>query len=263
MTIRPLPIVAACALVALAACHPKSVAQVKDEMIKGGVHVSTSEPIDAPVTVADTLTCPDEEGALKLTGKAKDGLSCTYTSDKGQVELSRVADDGAGLAPIKASLDALLPGQAAGGTINVVSEKGPDGREKTNVDMPFLHVADDGQRSHVKILGMTIDADSKESDRKAHAIPTGPHGRELVYVLAGDGKATGGYNAVGYVARGGESGPLVVAAFKYAKGDEWNHGDDHHDHDLDALLDLNAKKGPSADKDASDSSGDEKSADDN
>ncbi len=246
MTARPLPLAAfACAALALAACHPKSVREAKDEMIHGGVHVSTSEPVDAPVTVSDTLTCPDTQGDLKLTAKAADGLSCSYKSDKGEVELSRVdgGDADAALAAIKAKLDALLPAQAKGGTITVVSEKGPDGREKTNVDMPFLHVADDGERSHVKILGMTIDSD--DHDRKStRTVSSGPHGRELVYVLAGDGKATGGYNAVGYIARGAATGPLVVGTFKYAKGDEWAHGDDeHHDHDLDALLDLNAKKG--------------------
>ena len=252
---------AACALVTLGACHPKSVAQVKDDMVKGGVHVSTTETIDAPVTVADTLTCPDAQGDLKLTGKAADGLSCTYKSEKGEVELSRVSGDDAtaALAPIKARLDALLPKQAGGGTINVVTEKGADGREKTNVDMPFLHVSDDGDRSHVKILGMTIDADSKDK-KPERAVSAGPHGRELVYVLAGDGKATGGYNAVGYVARGAATGPLVVGVFKYAKGGEWTHGDHHTDHDLDALLDLNAKKGAEA-VDASNQG--EKSGEDN
>ena len=265
MTTRTLKFAAAvCALAGLTACHPKSLAEAKDDMVKGGVHVSTSEVIDAPVTVTGKLDCPVEQGALKRTAQAADGLSCSYSSDKGLVDLSLVSagdDAQAALAPIKAKLDAMLPQQARGGTINVVSEKGPDGREKANVDMPFLHVSDDGERSHVKILGMTIDADKDDKDRKlAKTLSAGPHGRELVYVLAGDGKATGGYNAVGYVARGADTGPLVVGMFRYAKGGEWSHGDDHKDSDLDALLDLNAKKARGADGDDADK-GDAKSGD--
>ncbi len=229
---------------ALTACHPKSIHQAKADMMAGGAHISAVEPIDEPVTIVSKLDCPDEQGELKRTSQASDGHSCAYSSDRGVVELQLMTAPGgdaeATLAPIKAGIDAMLPHQASGATVAVSSEK-IGGRDVSKVDMPFIHVSDDGHRSHVRVFGINIDADN-DSNKTGDAGKTA-QGNEYVYVLAGSPPSSDGYHAVGYVARSDTGGKVVVATFKYRNGDKFfRSGHDDHDSDLNALLDLNAKK---------------------
>ncbi|MGC1302244.1 MAG: hypothetical protein WA840_07710 [Caulobacteraceae bacterium] len=235
-------------LAGVAACHPKSLSQAKSEMIGGGAHISSAETLNEPVTVATRLDCPDAQGALKRTAVAADGRSCAYRSDRGVVELALVdtpnGDAETALQPWKARTDAMLPHQASGATVAVVSEKGPDGRDVSKVDMPFIHVSDDGRRSHVKVFGITVDSKDTPSKNETGAADAGGHGREVVYILAGSPPSPEGYHAVGYIARGDGADRMVVATFKYLKEGAFNSGENHgNDRDLDALLDLNAKKG--------------------
>jgi hypothetical protein len=105
----------------------------------------------------------------------------------------------------------------------------------------------------VKVFGVNIDADGDKADittpnvgSKGASIHAGPGGAEiragdvgkntadLVFILAGDNPGPSGDRAVGYIARGPASGPLVVGEFKAKDG---HH--DHHDRDLERLIDLN------------------------
>jgi hypothetical protein len=229
----------------LTACHPKSVRQAKADLIGGGAHISAIDPIKEPVTIADKLNCPDEEGELKRTSAASDGRSCAYSSDRGVVELSLMDAPGGdatqALAPVRAGIDAMLPHQASAATVQVSSEN-VNGRDVSKVDMPFIHVSDDGRHSHVKVFGINIDADD-DAKNKTGDVSSGPRASEYVYILAGSPASAEGYHAAGYVARSDAEGKVVVATFKYRNGDNFvNHGEDH-DSDLNALMDLNAKKG--------------------
>jgi hypothetical protein len=243
------PGLTATALLALclgaAACHPKKLS----DAVSAGAHVSTSDTLKGPVAIPARLDCPEQEGQLKRASAAGDGRRCDYTMPTGVVELSLVEaanGDTAALAPFKAAVDAALPRQAHGAsaTVSVSSEKAADGRDVNRVDMPFIHVSDDGRRSHVKILGMSIDSDSDsrhhddEGSGASNTVADAPKGRESVYLLAGDPATPEGYHAVGYVARSDGQGRMVVALFRSRKG-----GADNNDHDLDALLQRNASKG--------------------
>ena len=253
----------------LAGCHPKTLAQAKRDTFGGGVHVSTVSPTRGPVAVVDRLDCPAEVGGLSRTAQAADGRSCDYASPRGEVTLSRVdapagdAGGAAALAPLRAAADALLPHQAEHATITVVSEVGTYGKKTTRVDMPFMHVEDDGGRSKVKMMGMTFNSDktsrSVTTGDKAlrttvrsddDAAPARPgSGRDLIYLLAGDPGSAQGWHAVGYLARADARGAVVAAAFRYRDGkhiDADADGVTRSDPDLRALLDLNAPVNPSA-----------------
>jgi hypothetical protein len=65
----------------------------------------------------------------------------------------------------------------------------------------------------------------------------GRNNASLVYVLAGSHRHASGYRAVGYVAKGPVTGPLVVAEFRSPVND---HRDNDGGHiDLDRLIDRN------------------------
>ena len=241
----------------LAACHPRTLADV--HIGDGGVHVATMEPMATAVTVAPRLDCPSEVGVLKRTAIAGDGTSCDYSSNKGVVHLSTVdaqTDAKGALSPLRDQLDGELPGVAANATIQVVSEKGVGGAEHTKVDMPFIHVEDDGDKSHVRLLGIDIKSDSKHrhhdkdddgdedtvtSSNTTATVTAANRGVELVYVLVSGKPSAAGYHVMGYVAKGPPKGKLVVATFRYVKGEKtWSDGD-RHDDDVDALMRLNVK----------------------
>ena len=247
---------AAATITTTAACHPRKLADI--HVGDGGVHVSTVEPMSTAVSVSARLDCPSEVGALKRTAIAADGASCDYMSDKGLVHLATVdaqTDPKGALAPLREQLDGELPGVASNATIQVVSEKGAGGTEHTKVDMPFIHVEDDGEKSHVRLLGIDIKSDSKHHKRDrdddgdevasgntvASTVPAADRGVELVYVLVSGKPSPAGYHVMGYVAKGPPKGKLVVATFRYLKGEKtWNDGD-RHDDDVDELMKLNVK----------------------
>lgn len=239
---------------AAGACHPKSLKEAGREQFGGGLHLATTEPLKRPVTVAERLDCPDREGRLSRTAAAPDGRSCSYASDEQEVQLLRLdagADGPAALlAPMRAEADALFPRQRDHASLTVVSERGPDGQMVKRVDMPFLHVRKEGGVADVKMLGLHIhkkhDRDSDDEwDEKPASSPASPTGVDYAYMLAGDSAAARGYHAAGYVARSDAEGRTVVASFKSKrfKHREEEHGDEHDDPDVQALLDLNARKG--------------------
>ncbi|CAN5156287.1 hypothetical protein BH09PSE2_BH09PSE2_08080 [soil metagenome] len=253
----PALILGLAAVAGTAACNPKPLAQANYVGGGGGgVHVATSEAMPGAVTVSDKLDCPTEVGSLTRTSAAADGGACDYKSDKGVVHLAltdNAGDAKAALAPLRSELDGELPGVAQKATIQVVTDRDATGHKSTKVDMPFIHVDESGGRSHVRLLGINIDADKDKKDKAddqddddkaaaASSTPAEQRGVELVYVLVGGRPSALGFHVVGYVAKGPPTGKLVVATFRYAKGDHFNKGD-RHDDEVDQLMKLNVKPG--------------------
>lgn len=229
----------------VAACHPKPMGAIGRD---AAIHVSTVEPTGGPVTVAQRLTCPQTADLWTRSAAAADGASCTYTSSRGELDLRLVsgpaADPAAALGPERARLDALMP-SATRAAMVVDTTVDADGRRHANVDMPFVHVREDGDHKSVKVMGLSVDRSGRDKDDgDADETPAAPgSGRKLVYVLAGASSAGGGWRAVGYQARADASGRMVVASFRLARGLR-SHGDSDDDDDgVRHLLDLNAPVG--------------------
>jgi hypothetical protein len=239
---------------AVAACHPVERPHHHGAWAMGDRGWAHHD--DAPVTVAATLNCPEAEGDLTRTGQAADGKSCEYHGDEDQdVTLSLVALSGqtpqAVLTPMETALRGLVPAHSGPSMVNV--DAGSGDRDHAKIDLPGLHIDADGNKADIKILGADIKADGDHADIKTdaggmkgatiHAGPggaeiragdVGQHSAELVFILAGDNAGPSGYRAVGYIARGPSTGPLVVGAFK----SKANHHQGH-DRDLERLIDLN------------------------
>ncbi|MGZ3376794.1 MAG: hypothetical protein ACXU8S_09370 [Phenylobacterium sp.] len=219
-----------------------------------------SEVGSSPMRAVAALDCPKVQGDLTRTSRAADGRSCDYQSVLGEtVRLKLVALDGRPanevLAPSKAELRALLP--VATPYVPAVSKDEPG--DHANIDLPFFHVHTAGDHADVRVFGVKVHSDGENANVQthlggAHTIVHASHdgaevivddvGRtnaSLVYVLASDRKATSGYRAVGYVARGPSAGPLVVGEFRAVNRGEGEHRG-HGDHnDLERLIDRNVK----------------------
>ncbi len=247
-----------------AACHPKPIGRLGRD---GAMRISTAEPTKGPLTVARRLNCPDATEDWTRESAAVDGTSCSYTGSRGRLDLTlaQVGDDASSaLASNRSALDALIP-SAQNAMLKVDTARGPDGREKANVDMPFLHVHDDGRHATVKMLGINIDGPSHHMQGGSARVSTdasdGVHvdvadgdkddddnkpavagaGTEMVYLLAGKPAGDSRFHAVGYIARADRSGRAVVATFKYFKGAH-SEDDTHDDPGVKALLDLNSSR---------------------
>jgi hypothetical protein len=248
-------------VIAAAACHPVRHPHYNAGAVFSEDHGMWSNHDDQPVTVATRLSCPDHEGDLTRITEASDGKSCAYKGDNDgrDVSLTLVGLDGKSpqdaLLPTEADLRALVPAHPAGrDMVNIdASDDGDHDHDHAKVDLPGIHINADGQKAQVKVFGFNIDADGDKADIqtpkmgvKGATIHAGPSGAEiragdvgknaadLVFILAGDNAGPSGYRAVGYVARGPAAGPLVVGEFKSREG-----GHDHHDRDLERLIDLN------------------------
>jgi len=244
-------------VVALGACHPvNGVHGHHDGSWMMGDHGWTHHD-DTPVNVPASLNCPSNEGDLTRVSMAADGKSCQYHGDEDQdVTLSLVALNGqapqAALSPMEAQLQGLVPAHSGPSPVNIEAGDADGDHNNAKIDMPGFHVDAHGDKAKVRILGMDIDADGDKADIKTdmgmkgttiHAGPggaeiragdVGQHAAELVYILAGDNAGPSGYRAVGYIARGPATGPLVVGEFKSSY-----HDHNGHEHDLERLIDLN------------------------
>jgi hypothetical protein len=216
---------------------------------------SDGPPLHAPAR----LDCPATASDLTRTAQSPDGQWCDYAGQRGEVVRLRLAPlNGqtpfAALAPTRAQLHALVPVYNRPLPIN----DGPG--DRADVDVPFVHVHADGDKADVRLFGIFhivghdhgADADrdgDKDHGRKHAVVHAGPRGAEvvadevgrsnasLVYVLAGNHRYPSGYRAVGYIAKGPVSGPLVVAEFR---GPENSHRDNDGGHDdIDRLIDRN------------------------
>jgi hypothetical protein len=246
------------ALIAVSGCHPRQ-SHYNAGALMMGDHDMWSNHDDKPVTVADRLSCPEREGDLTRTDQAANGKSCQYRGDDGrEVSLALLALNGqtpqAALAPTEADLRTLVPGRSGPSLVNIeADDDGDKTHDNAKVDLPGIHINAHGNKAQVKVFGVNIDADGDKADittpnivTKGATIHAGPGGAEiragdvgkntadLVFILAGDNPGPSGDRAVGYIARGPASGPLVVGEFKAKDGQH-----DHHDRDLERLIDLN------------------------
>lgn len=212
-----------------------------------------------PLPALARLDCPQREGSLTRTAQAADGQSCTYDNGAGEtVQLRLVALDGRSpqeaLAGAKAELQDLRPLRTR--PVRPIRDDEPG--ERTDLDLPFFHVHEAGGRSDVRIFGVHVRGDGDFADiktnlgRKHTVVHAGPEGAEvvaedvgrrnasLVYVLASDRRSGSPYRAVGYIAKGPVTGPLVVAEFRATGGHHFDR--DRGDHgDVGRLVDRNLR----------------------
>jgi hypothetical protein len=215
----------------------------------------------APLRTVAALDCPVAEGSLTRTTQAADGQSCDYEGPAGQtVRLKLVALDGRSasdvLEPSRAELRTLV--QVPAPKLSRVRADEPG--DHANIDLPFFHIHTAGDHADVRIFGLKVISDGDNANVQAHVGGThtivhassagaevltedvGRTNASLVYVLASDKKATAGYQAVGYVARGPVAGPLVVGEFRTMHKVETNDRGTHIENgDLDRLIDRNVK----------------------
>jgi hypothetical protein len=152
------------------------------------------------------------------------------------------------LAPVRTQLHGLVPVYRNATPVNY------SGGDSADVNVPFVHVHKDGDRADVRLFGIfhIVGHDHDSSFDRDHGqehttVRAGIRGAEvvadkvgrsnasLVYVLAGNHRYSSGYRAVGYVAKGPVTGPLVVAEFRSPVN---SHRDNDSGHlDLDRLID--------------------------
>jgi hypothetical protein len=212
----------------------------------------------APLRVPSKLECPAESGDLARTGQSPDGQWCDYAGPRGEIVRLRLARLNGqtpfqAMAQTRSQLHALVPVYRDRIPLNYGD--GPGNR--ADVDVPFVHVHSDGDRSDVRLFGIfhivghdhDRGADADADHRKHAAVRAGFRGAEviadeigrsnasLVYVLAGGHRHASGYRAAGYIAKGPVTGPLVVAEFRSPMN---NHRDNDGGHlDIDRLIDRN------------------------
>jgi len=208
-----------------------------------------------PLVVAARLDCPENQGALTRVSVSADGNACEYKRDDGaQVSLIRLPLNGqtpqAALEPIETSLKTLLPPRK---DASAPTPPNPNEKDSARIDVPGVHIDAHGDKAEVRVMGVTIDADNDKahvnagvgSDRavvsadeqgaEVRATDVNIVNADLVLVLASEKPGPSGLRAVGYIARGPSSGPLVVAEFKSPE----RHTGISDDHDIRRLIDRN------------------------
>lgn len=168
----------------------------------------------APMSVSDTLDCPDMVGGLTRTAKAGDGQSCDYRGGAGeQVEVKRILLAGqapqVALAPTEAALKALVqvhpdaaaradaakPSKAKSDDDSDADDRDSDddsdkadnsgGDDHANINLPGVHINANGDKADVKVFGVSIHADGDNANvdvghGKKHAtVVAGPQGAEI------------------------------------------------------------------------------------
>ncbi|MFZ5670086.1 MAG: hypothetical protein ACOY4K_11375 [Pseudomonadota bacterium] len=215
-------LLAGCAALGLSACdHPDAARQRAERSLKA----------------VSKLDCPQTQGALTRISAAADGLSCVYGGgDNAEVTLAVVrlenGDARKALAPIEAELRTLMPGLVTDKDKVAATAEGDAGDEEVDIRLPGVTIEAGDGGARVKVAGASIDATDEgaevrvtrnvEVEEAETAGAKRKHRRrdDEVYarfLLASD-KATGGYDVVGYDARGPKGGPLVVATVKVKEG---------------------------------------------
>ena len=240
--------------VAASGCHPKRLHHGE------GLGFATR-----PLSVGQTLDCPDQVGSLTRTDQAADGRSCAYDGpQEEQVQLRFISLDGATpearLAGLDQTLKAELPAASAaaanGPGVYVGSDKAGD---HAHIDLPGFHLNASGDKASIRLPGVSINADGDDAK-----VTTGPEGHEnsvvsahpggaeirvggvnangadMTYLLASDIPGPTGFRVVGYMAKGPAVGPLVVGVFHARQHD--HGGNNMSDHGLDRLIDLNVHR---------------------
>ena len=102
-------------------------------------------------------------------------------------------------------------------------ENNEDGDERTQVDLPGLHIKADGDKADVHVGPIHIDADGDNSTAtikmyrdvrlRGEALSRVKRGMRATFIYAGD-DLSGGYKYLGYEASGPKTGPITVAIVK-------------------------------------------------
>ncbi|HEX4182318.1 MAG TPA: hypothetical protein VHY34_03585 [Caulobacteraceae bacterium] len=213
-----------------------------------------------PLVVGDRLDCPETQGRLTRVSASPDGNTCEYRREDGeQITLVRLPLNGQspqdGLASIEASLKPLLPPRGPAPSSPSV-DAGADDKDTAHIDVPGVHIDAHGDKAEVRVMGVTIDADNDKANVNAglgsnKAIVSADKGgaevratevnkvnANLVLILASEKPGPSGFRAVGYIARGPTSGPLVVAEFKSIEHQQGISDD----HDLRKLMERNVRR---------------------
>jgi len=210
--------------------------------------------------VAARLNCPENQGWLTRVSAASDGNSCEYRRGDGElVTLVRLSLNGqspqAALDPIESQLKALLPPRK---TQPSAPEPAPGEKDKDSarIDVPGVHIDAHGDKAEVRVFGVTVDADNRkanvnagigadravvsadDSGAEVRATDINAVNANIVLVLASEKPGPTGLRAVGYMARGPVTGPLVVAEVKSAE----RHQGLNDDHDVRRLMNLNVSR---------------------
>jgi hypothetical protein len=212
-----------------------------------------------PLVVGAQLNCPPSQGLLTRATVSTDGNTCEYhRSDGEQVILTRLPLNGqnpqAALDPIEASLKALLPPRKESAAVS--DDKTSTDKDSAHIDVPGVHIDAHDNKAEVRVFGVTINADNDkanvqaglgsdkavvsadESGAEVRANDVDATNANLVLILASEKPGPTGFRAVGYIARGPASGPLVVAEFKSVQ----HHSGINDDHDIRRLMDLNISR---------------------
>ncbi len=259
--------VIALAGLALGACQK----QKRGDVIVGG----------RALVVSDRLVCPQQVGKLTLVSAAADGQSCAYNGAYAQeITLSRAGGHGQSndevLKGVEAALTAIVPSPseapAHADTGNTTSAEwgddehdedrkgGKHDHEKANVDLPGLHIRTDGDHAQISLPGVNINAegdkahiatnigkmknttiDANDGGAIIRTNMTDAGNTNRTWIVANKVAGSGGYHTVAYIARGPNSGPLVIAQVKskeehdHSDFDTWGMGD------IRKLIDLSAK----------------------
>ena len=98
-----------------------------------------------------------------------------------------------------------------------------DGEERTQVDLPGLHIRAQGEKANVHLGPIHIDANGddntatiklyREVRLRGEALSREKRGLRATFIYAGD-DLSGGYRYLGYEASGPKSGPITVAVVK-------------------------------------------------
>jgi len=153
---------------------------------------------------------------------------------------------------------------------SAASKKGASNEDHTNINLPGLHISTHGDKADVSLPGLSIHANGDKAEVHAgwwgrNATIEGHDGGATVRVgradqsgvdsmliVTSDHPGPTGYRAIGYVAKGPPTGPLVIATFK-AKSDNRSEHDVAGD-SVKKLVNLNVQQGfgwfSNADKDA-------------
>ena len=236
-------------LLTAAACHPKRLHRGE------GLGFASR-----PLSVGQSLTCPDQVGDLTRTAQGADGRSCAYDGPhEEQVQLSFMPLDGAPpetrLAHLGQSLKAELPVAAMSSNPGVYVG-GDKAGDHAHIDLPGFHLNASNDRASIQLPGMTINADGEDAkvttgseghqNSVVSAHPGGAeirvggvnsNGADMTYLLASDTPGPTGFRVVGYMAKGPSAGPLVVGVFHVRQHD--HGGNDMTDHGLTRLIDMN------------------------
>jgi hypothetical protein len=210
-------------------------------------------PDGPPLRAPAKLDCPATSADLTRTAQSPDGQWCDYAGQHGETVRLRLTPlngqtPSDALAPVRAQLHGLVPVYSKAMPANY------NAGDSADVDVPFVHVHKDGDKADVRLFGIfhIVDHDhdsdlNRDGGQEHTSVHAGLRGAEvvddkvgrsnasLVYVLAGNHRYSSGYRAVGYVAKGPVSGPLVVAEFRSPVN---SHRDNDSGHlDLDRLID--------------------------